>query len=124
MVNPGAMATASMAPGSNTEETSIDGVAAAVVRFRTGIAGRKGRGRAYIAGIRNGEYHRGNLLQEHIDAWNARFVIIMGDTGWGSSPYIPCVGARDAPFGFTPITSMQVSGTRGHQRRRGIGVGI
>lgn len=111
-------------PGVQQFDNELDPCNAFIIRLRTGFAGRTGRGRVYIASVMKGFYRNGLVTQTLIDAWDQVFGNIMGNTGFGSSPYILCVGNKSGPLVFHPVMSLQVAPTLGHQRRRNIGVGI
>ena len=110
-------------PGLPGFDNQLDPCQTFIIRFRTGFAGRHGRGRAYISGVLKGWFENGLVTANIINSWNNVFAQIMGNTGWGSSPYVPCVGDKNATV-YHPITSMQLAPTLGHQRRRNIGVGV
>jgi hypothetical protein len=107
-------------PGADTE---LDPVQAFVLRLRTAHFGKHGRGRVYIAGVLKGWTSNGLVTAAQITAWNSTIDLILGNTGFGSSPYFPSIMDKAATASFA-ITSMQIAPTLGHQRRRNIGIGV
>lgn len=96
-----------------------------VLRLRTAIIGRRGRGRIYISGVLAGFTNQGFVTSDQIDAFNVRINNIMAQFGpGGESQFRLGVCNKSAPFDFKEVTSMQVAPTTGCQRRRNIGRGI
>ena len=111
-------------PGTPGFDNQLDPCQTFIIRLRTGHAGRTGRGRVYISGVLKGWFENGLVTAAIINSWNNVFAQIMGTTGFGSSPYTPCVGNKTPPFSFFAVQTMQLAPTLGHQRRRNIGVGV
>jgi hypothetical protein len=109
--------------GTQQFDNELDPVQGFVLRYQTATLGRKGRGRSYIAGVMKGWFRNGLVTAEIIQSWNTQIALIMGNTGWGSSPFVPVVTDKNFTVSH-PIVAMQVASTLGHQRRRNIGVGI
>lgn len=104
-------------------DDELDTCQSFILRLRTDHFGKHGRGRVYIAGVLKGWTKSGLVIASQITAWNTTIANILGNTGFGSSPYFPSVMDHAGTASFA-ITSMQVAPTLGHQRRRGIGVGV
>lgn len=96
-----------------------------VLRLRTAIHGRTGRGRIYISGVLAGFTDKGFVTSDQIVAFNTRIAFIMEVFGpGGSSDFKLGVCNKNPPFAFKEVTSMQVAPVTGCQRRRNVGVGI
>jgi len=104
----------------------IQSVLAVIFSFRTGFAGRRGRGRIYIAGNRT-DAVTGNVLNSgNLAAWvgvantiKARF------KSGGTGPLVLLVREHNATGSIGhPVTDIVVRNRWGVQRRRNTGVGI
>lgn len=110
-------------PGAQQFDDELDGVQGIIVRMLTATAGKKGHGRVYLGGVMKGFFKNGLITAAEITNWNNVFAVILGNTGWGSSPFVPVVTDRNFLVSH-PVIAYQVASTLGHQRRRGVGVGI
>lgn len=102
----------------------IDPTQSVVVRLRTAFPGKRGRGRVYIGGIHNTYFTNGLISVTVLNNFNARFATILGNTGFGSSPFKLAVGRKIAPHDLHEVDHMEVAAISGHQSRRNIGIGI
>ena len=110
--------------GQQSQETQTTPFAAWVLQFRTGLAGRKFRGRAYIPGYRFGDQQNGQITSGGVTIWN----LALGPLNaaftehGGSNMFLVIHGATESHD--TPVTSIQVRSIMGSMRRRNIGVGV
>lgn len=97
-----------------------------IIRIRTAIAGKHGRGRVYIGGMENAVTNQGFLRQDHLDNWEGnlngiRAAFLPG----GTSTFRLGVTRKVAPVAnFIEATSISMAPVCAVQRRRNIGVGI
>lgn len=97
------------------------------MRIGTGIAGKKGRGRIYVPGVRQGHWVAGQLSAAGITTWTARANALIaryvGPTS--SGPMVLGVSNRTEDVtAFKQADSLTVMVIPGCQRRRNLGVGI
>jgi hypothetical protein len=110
--------------GSQSEETQTCPFAAWVLQFRTGISGRKFRGRAYIPGYRFGDQQFGRITAGGVTIWSSVLLALnedLTDHG-GSNMNLVIHGEHESHD--TPVTSIQLRPIMGSMRRRNIGVGV
>lgn len=106
-------------------DDEVSTVLAFILRLRSGVIGRKGRGRLYIGGVLKGWTHNGLVDESQINLWNITIGALMGVYGPnGSSPYRLTIVPQKPPFTTNEVTTMQVAPTLGVQRRRNIGIGV
>jgi len=94
---------------------------AGVIQKKTGLAGRKERGRIYAPGIRGGGVERGVLTFNEQQVWNAITGAIKGafiDPGTSDLRMV-----IKHPEGFTNVTELTMRPVMGVMRTRNIGVG-
>jgi hypothetical protein len=112
---------------------SFPSLVAAVIRLRTGFAGRSGRGRMYLSGVPNFVEDQGKLNQNGINHY-AGFIQALDDfCGPGATdPFVrlgvfgrtPYTRGNAAPQDyFKPVQTFQVVNTLTSQRRRRPGIG-
>ena len=97
------------------------------LQINTGVAGRSGRGRIYVSGLRNTHFTSGAVgstgltaLATPVANLNARY------KSGGSGPLVIGVMPRGSTVSadFKSCTSLTIASIAGVQRRRNIGVGI
>lgn len=97
-----------------------------VVQFRTGIAGRRNRGRSYVIGTANAYSNQGvytgssfnSICVAAVNALQADWITNHLYTG------SLCIhGPNDDPSDYRIVTTMSIRTTPGSQRRRLVGVG-
>lgn len=110
--------------GSQSAESQTCCFAAWVLKFSTGLAGRKFRGRAYIPGYRFGDQQFGVITAGGLALWNpiltqlrSKFTVSGGGNMW-----LVIRGAGGEPHD-TGVTNIQIRNTMGSMRTRNIGVG-
>lgn len=107
--------------------TTLNPFACYVLQLRTGVAGKKGRGRSYIPAPEPGAFVGGIMAASHIAIWQ----VVIGQLAAGfmgdnpSSGWNLVVANHKTPTvdRFTVI-SLQIANKAGCQRRRNIGVGV
>lgn len=100
---------------------------ALVVQLRTGLAGRKNRGRFYVFGSSVGQTQSGVFTGTWLAAAEVQLAVLrprwVGPTH--TEPWQLVIhGKTDGPDVFRVVTTMQARATPGCQRRRMLGVGI
>jgi hypothetical protein len=110
--------------GAQLNETQNVPFVAWVLRFNTGRAGRKFRGRCYLPGYRHGDTQEGVLNTGGAQIWEAPLAALKNRfTDGGTGPLTLVIhGAHESHD--TPVTSITLRTTLGAQRRRNIGVGL
>lgn len=113
-------------PGTNGGAvTDIIPFVSEILQLRTALSGRHGRGRVYIAGIKNGTFVSGFITGTRLTEWTPKITGIMAAYGpTGSSQFRLCVIPRAQFTQVKQVTAMQVASRPGVQRRRNVGVGI
>lgn len=111
--------------GGQLEETQGFSFSCGLIRFNTGLAGSRGRGRYYVPGHRQGATQFGRFKQEELDLWATQLNIIAANfLGDNSNSGITLLIRGEAPnVHNTPVTNMQMTPIIRVQRRRNIGVG-
>ena len=99
----------------------------AKMRIHTAVAGRTGRGRIYVAGVRQAHWQFGQMTAAGQTVWNARVTALknryvgVGATG----PMTLGVMPRSEDFTqFKSADDLTLTIIPGQQRRRNLGVGI
>ena len=112
--------------GGGGSDTRVPLELAMVIQLKTGLAGRKNRGRIYMYGITcnwlvSGVWNPTNLAsaQTRIDTLKSRWVVT---PDYGAKLVIH--GPTDSSGEYRTVTDMVVRSTPGCQRRRQAGVGI
>lgn len=102
-------------------------VLAVKLRIRTGIAGRTGRGRIYVFGIRQAHWSFGQLTAAGITTWQGRVDALkqryIGPNQTGPMN-LGVMNRSDDPSAFKLADELTLSTIPGIQRRRNLGVGI
>lgn len=112
-------------PGSFGADDQVSTMLAFVLRLRSAVIGKHGRGRLYIGGVLKGWTTNGLVTQAQLDVWATRISTLMGIYGPnGSSNYRLTICPHKAPFNINDVTSMQIASKLGVQRRRNIGIGV
>lgn len=111
--------------GTQSPEANAYSFTCGLIRFNTGLAGRKYRGRYYLPGFRQGATVAGRFQQSELDLWAQQLALISTnfigpDTASGMRLIIRGEGANHHD---TPVTNMQMTPIIRLQRRRNIGVG-
>lgn len=111
--------------GGQSPENQSTSFACAVLKFQTGLAGRKFRGRYYAAAPRMGATEFGQFHVDEFNRWKVQIDILKGlFTGpEGGSTGLGLIIRGSAPFHDTRVTDIALRPTLGVQRRRNIGVG-
>lgn len=116
----------SMVGGSGNDSRSPLGMAL-VVQLRTGLGGRKNRGRFFVFGTSVGQSLNGlwtgswlTTVGGYLTALSLRWVSPHATAGAS----LVLIGKGDDPADYRVITSMAARATPGSQRRRMLGVGI
>lgn len=91
--------------------------------FKTGVAGKKFRGRSYIPGVLKGFHTNGMLNAAGVQQWAQVLQDINNQFTSGQGVLRLCIRG-DSVEHFTPVISIQLSNVPGVQRRRNIGVGL
>lgn len=111
--------------GSNSNSSEYKLTVAHIIRLRSALIGRHGRGRVYIGGMAYNLTQSGLLTTGILTTWNQTLAAIMAKFGpSGTSAFRLVIIPRNNPDGYTDVTSLQMAPTEGTQRRRNIGVGI
>lgn len=101
-------------------------VMSVVLSFRTNTAGRSGRGRVYIGGLRNDASQNNVMNTSNLTAWQALADSL--ESRWcGANPTTTWslgVCPRTNPAAFKEVTVISPKAVFGVQRRRNTGVGI
>jgi len=112
--------------GGGGSDTRVPLNLAMVVQLKTGMAGRRNRGRFFMFGITcnwlvNGVWNPTNLAsaQSRFDTLKGRWIVTPDYGAW-----LVIHGPHDAPGEYRTVTDMQVRSTPGSQRRRQVGVGM
>lgn len=94
------------------------------LRFLTGLAGRKFRGRCYVGPIQAGFTSFGVVNGAGIAHWNATLIALRTKFVTAVETGLNLIIRGDGPNPHnTPVTDIQLSTQVGVQRRRNIGVG-
>lgn len=108
------------AQGQESQDTSFE---CGVIKLGTGFAGKRNRGRIYMAGIRGGATQFGLIQAFEIDNWNNRLAelapLYLGNASSGCNLIIH--NGPESPD--REVTTWQMRQILGVQRRRNIGVG-
>lgn len=100
--------------------------ACTLLRIRTAVTGPRGRGRVYLPGAPNVDFVGGLATANTSTSWAAIFAVIgpryVGITH--TSPFEWVLAPKASPADWKSITSLELSGPMGVQRRRNIGVGV
>jgi len=111
--------------GTNSNSNEYKLTVAHIIRLRSALIGRHGRGRVYIGGLAFNLTQNGFLTTNILETWNTQLGHIMDVFGpAGSSEFRMVLIPRTNPQGFTDVTSLQMAPTEGSQRRRNVNVGI
>jgi hypothetical protein len=110
--------------GSQSAESQTCAFAAWVLKFGTGLAGRKFRGRAYIPGYRFGDQQFGQITAGGLALWNPILtqLRLKFTQGGGGAHYLVIRGSGGEPHD-TAVQTIQIRNTMGSMRTRNIGVG-
>lgn len=99
----------------------------AKLRIHTGFAGRTGRGRTYVAGVRQAHWQFGQMTAAGITVWQARVNALKAryvGPGHTSLLSLGVLGRNVNPQFFHAADDLTLSLIPGIQRRRNLGVGI
>lgn len=112
--------------GTQAASNPITVFLAHVIRLRTGLSGRKGRGRIYIAGPSSGEMANGILTAASIAKWETILNVLRGRYLINGSTQLRLGVFHRAELGgtITACSEMTVAPVPGVQRRRNVGVGV
>jgi len=112
--------------GAGGSDTRVPLTLSAVLQIKTGLAGRKNRGRIYVCGITcnwlaSGIFNPTNVasMQGWANTIKARW-ITSNVGGWN----LVLLGKNDNPADARTVNDLQVRSLPGTQRRRQVGVGI
>lgn len=95
-----------------------------LLQLRTAAAGRRGRGRVYMAMVNPLLHFQGTLTPPFAALWNTPIANIMAAFGpGGSKPYSLCVNPHSTTEDPKDVQSISVGPYTAVQRRRNIGVG-
>jgi len=111
--------------GGQTEETQGLSFSCGLIRFNSALAGRRGRGRYYVAGHRQGATQLGRFVQTELDLWAQQLAIISGNF-LGDTPATGInllIRGEEPNVHNTLVTQMQMTPIIRVQRRRNLGVG-
>lgn len=106
-----------------TEFTFVAGV----IKIFTAIGGRHGRGRVYIPGVGNNTTEQGVLRPDVLNLWKLTIIdpfVQKFNAANGTSPLSLGVMGKSPSSPWHPMTSLQMRGLIGVQRRRNIGIGM
>jgi len=96
-----------------------------VWRLQGDVAGKRGRGRVYIAGMHQNNSEFGLLRSDILIGYQNRQASIMGVFGpGGTSSFRLVICPSKPPFQTTDVIAMNVAPHWGSQRRRNIGRGM
>jgi len=97
-----------------------------VLRFQSGLSGRKNRGRIFIPGISANWLSTGFVDAARLAAWATPLANLTTNfITSGSNPYKLVIhGRTDSGSTFVPVTSITLRQFPGSMRRRMVGVGI
>jgi len=111
--------------GGQTEETQGFSFSCGLIRFNSALAGRRGRGRYYVAGHRQGATQLGRFQQSELDLWAQQLAIIstnfLGDSS--ATGLALLIRGEEPNVHNTLVTQMQMTPIIRVQRRRNLGVG-
>lgn len=119
--------------GGTTGQSTPNNTLAAIITIRTGEAGRRKRGRIYLAGLAGNYFSQDTLSglgAERLQLWCDSLMSLCGPGGAGNfrlGVYSRTTGGDGPTYstsGFTEATSLVVRNVLGNQRRRRLGVGI
>jgi len=110
--------------GQQQQETQTSPFAAWVLQFKTGLAGRKFRGRAYIPGYRFGDKQFGQITAGGVAIWQLALPNLNDKFTVGGTGTMHLVIHGEGEAHDTPVISIQIRSTMGCMRRRNIGVGV
>jgi hypothetical protein len=96
-----------------------------VLRIKTGVHARRGRGRVYIWGIGPGSMSGGLLRPDIIQRWNTEVIPNLNARYCqnGSTFRLGVAPRLNTAADFIPAIGLEISPKAGVQRRRNIGVG-
>lgn len=99
---------------------------AVLMRFKTSQTGPSGRGRIYIPGAALNDYAGGNITAPAATAWQTILNTIgpMYTSNNPSSGFNLVLSGKQAPSATLNVTTIEIGGHYGVQRRRNIGVGV
>lgn len=113
--------------GAGGSDTRVPLQLAMVVQLRSGLAGRRNRGRFYLFGITcnwlaSGIWNPTNLatVQGYLNTLSGRWLAGTEDYGWR----LVIHGKDDGPSESRDVITLQARSLPGTQRRRQVGVGI
>ena len=96
-----------------------------LIQIRTGLGGRRGRGRVYMAMVNPLLHFRGTLTAGFLALWTTPLANVMSWFGpSGTSAWRIGVNPHNETDDFKPATSLQLATITAVQRRRNIGVGV
>lgn len=111
--------TSSLATATDTNLVTV------VLQFKTGTAGRHGRGRISIAGVPSGRFNIGLVEPSVLTIWQATANELAAHYGVnGSEPYKLLVAPRNNPSQNHAVVNIIVRQTQGTMRSRGYGRGV
>jgi len=113
-------------PGTNGGNNNDKATYAHVIRKRTGVAGRHGRGRTFVGGIANNADQLSFLDQGRLNGWAGVLFNIMSVFGdGGTSSFRLGITSKTDPTGdFKQVTSLQIAPQYSNVQRRKVGRGI